>query len=105
MLRVTSPDPPPGRCHNLEHNFPPSLLNVPALPHPAAGLCITVVVSYLSHSQLWGVATEDGSVLLGGRTNRALQVFADEVVALGGKQEEEDPAVAAGEQDRSSSWY
>ncbi|KAL6774186.1 CCS1 [Auxenochlorella protothecoides x Auxenochlorella symbiontica] len=69
------------------------------------GLCITVVVSYLSHSQLWGVATEDGSVLLGGRTNRALQAFADEVVALGGKQEEEDPEVAAGEQDRSSSWY
>lgn len=64
-----------------------------------------MVVSYLSHSQLWGVATEDGSVLLGGRTNRALQAFADEVVALGGKQEEEDPEVAAGEQDRSSSWY
>jgi cytochrome c biogenesis protein len=46
------------------------------------GICITTVLSYLSHSQVWGMQS-GSSVVVGGKTNRALvgfQVEMDEVV-------------------------
>lgn len=36
------------------------------------GICITTVLSYLSHSQTWAMQRKDGSLVVGGRTNRAL---------------------------------
>ena len=34
-------------------------------------MCLTTVVSYISHSQVWAAAEPGGSVVLGGRSNRA----------------------------------
>lgn len=43
-----------------------------------AGLMITTLVSYLSHSQIW--ALQEGSLLhVGGRSNRATVTFALEL--------------------------
>jgi len=36
------------------------------------GICITTVLSYLSHSQTWAMQRDDGSIVVGGKTNRAL---------------------------------
>lgn len=64
---AAAPTPVPPAC------CPP---NWPA-PHPA-GLCVTTVVSYLSHSQVW--AAQSGShVLVGGTTNRATIFFEQEL--------------------------
>lgn len=38
---------------------------------PPAGMCLTTVVSYISHSQVWAAQQPGGSVVLGGRSNRA----------------------------------
>ena len=44
-------------------------------------MCLTTVVSYISHSQVW--ATQQGSsVVLGGRTNRAKFGFEQELDAV-----------------------
>ena len=52
------------------------------LPHTAAaapaGLCITTVVSYLSHSQVWAAQAGSG-VMVGGSTNRAKLFFEQEL--------------------------
>ena len=46
--------------------------------HVHAGLMITTIVSYLSHSQIW--ALQDGPWLhVGGKTNRATITFANEM--------------------------
>lgn len=44
----------------------------------AAGLMITTLVSYLSHSQVWALQQE-GLLHIGGRTNRATLAFAGEL--------------------------
>ena len=46
-----------------------------------AGLMITTLVSYLSHSQVWALQTES-SLHVGGRTNRALFTFGQELDEL-----------------------
>ena len=46
-----------------------------------AGLMLTTILSYASHSQVWAMETEDGSVLVGGRSNRAKLAFAEEIAA------------------------
>lgn len=43
-----------------------------------AGLMITTLVSYLSHSQIWALQ-EEGLLHIGGRTNRATLAFAGEL--------------------------
>ena len=49
-----------------------------AVAHVHAGLMITTIVSYLSHSQIW--ALQDGGWLhIGGKTNRATITFANEM--------------------------
>jgi cytochrome c biogenesis protein len=45
-----------------------------------AGMCITTVISYLSHSQVWA-AQVGGDVLVGGRSNRAKFGFERELAA------------------------
>lgn len=55
----------------------PYLLPTP-LPRPAAGLCVTTVVSYLSHSQVWAAQAGSG-VMVGGSTNRAKVFFEQEL--------------------------
>ena len=49
-------------------------------PPPLAGLCVTTVVSYLSHSQVWALQ-QGRAVLVGGRTNRAKAAFRQELAA------------------------
>ncbi len=44
------------------------------------GMCVTTVVSYLSHSQVWA-AQAGGDVLVGGRSNRAKFGFERELDA------------------------
>ena len=48
---------------------------------PAAGLCITTVVSYLSHSQVWAAQAGSG-VMVGGQTNRAKVFFEQELTEV-----------------------
>ena len=43
-----------------------------------AGLMITSLVSYLSHSQVWALQN-DGKLYVGGRTNRATVMFEQEL--------------------------
>jgi cytochrome c biogenesis protein len=57
-------------------------------------MCITTVVSYLSHSQVWA-AQSGGSVLVGGATNRAKFSFEQELGEVLG-QVPEVPAAAPG---------
>lgn len=66
----------------------PTLPSIPCLPCPrsppslcAAGLCITTVVSYLSHSQVWAAQAGSG-VVVGGTTNRAKIAFQQELAEL-----------------------
>ena len=47
----------------------------PPLP---AGMMITTLVSYLSHSQVWALQ-QSGALHIGGRTNRATSSFQDEL--------------------------
>lgn len=51
---------------------------VPIVYAGFGGLCITAILSYLSHSQVWAWQ-EGGNVLLGGRTNRAKYAFTQEL--------------------------
>ncbi|MBZ8183057.1 cytochrome c biogenesis protein [Oscillatoria salina] len=44
-------------------------------------LMVAVIMSYVSHSQIWALATED-SLYLGGKTNRAQVSFEREIVAI-----------------------
>ena len=44
-----------------------------------AGMCLTTVVSYLSHSQVWATQQAGGSVVVGGRSNRAKFGFQQEL--------------------------
>ena len=44
---------------------------VPLVYAGFGGICITTVLSYLSHSQTWAVQRGTG-LIVGGRTNRAL---------------------------------
>ena len=46
-----------------------------------AGLMITTLVSYLSHSQVWALQTES-NLHIGGRTNRAHFTFGKELDEL-----------------------
>lgn len=57
--------------------MPPVLFPPRSLP-PTAGLCVTTVVSYLSHSQVWA-AQAGNSVMVGGSTNRAKVFFEQEL--------------------------
>jgi len=47
---------------------------VPLVYAGFGGMCITTVLSYLSHSQVWG-AQKGSSVILGGKSNRASVAF------------------------------
>lgn len=47
----------------------------------SAGLMITTLVSYLSHSQIWALQ-EGGLLHIGGRTNRATLAFAGELSGI-----------------------
>jgi cytochrome c biogenesis protein len=44
-------------------------------------LMLSVLMSYLSHSQIWALET-DGKLYVGGRTNRAQVTFEREVVEI-----------------------
>lgn len=57
--------------------MPPICLNHAPSSH-TAGLCVTTVVSYLSHSQVWA-AQAGNSVMVGGSTNRAKVFFEQEL--------------------------
>jgi cytochrome c biogenesis protein len=51
---------------------------VPLVYAGFGGMCVTTVISYLSHSQVW--ATQTGSdILIGGRSNRAKYTFEREL--------------------------
>ena len=56
----------------------------PGVPYVYAGfggLMVTVLISYLSHSQVWAI--QDGrSVHVGGRSNRGSVLFEQEVEGL-----------------------
>jgi cytochrome c biogenesis protein len=54
---------------------------VPLVYAGFGGMCITTVVSYLSHSQVWA-AQAGGDVLVGGRSNRAKFGFEQELEAV-----------------------
>lgn len=45
-------------------------------------LMLSVMMSYVSHSQIWALQAEDGSLYVGGRTNRAQVAFEREMVEL-----------------------
>ena len=85
--------------------------------HAHAGLMITTIVSYLSHSQIW--ALQEGPWLhVGGKTNRATITFANEMddmlnevpeqipelvqAAESGDSQQEQSALAAAEEDKES---
>lgn len=56
----------------------------PGVPIVYAGfalLMIGVVMSYVSHSQIWALQTKN-SIYIGGKTNRALVTFEREIIAL-----------------------
>lgn len=44
-----------------------------------SGICITTVLSYISHSQVWATKEDNGDVLLGGKSNRSKIGFAREI--------------------------
>jgi cytochrome c biogenesis protein len=59
---------------------------------------LSVLMSYLSHSQIWALETE-GKLYVGGRTNRAQVTFEREVVEIldklaASKQQVEQSAIA-----------
>ncbi|GAB4380606.1 MAG: cytochrome c biogenesis protein [Elainellaceae cyanobacterium] len=57
----------------------------PGIPLVYAGfglLMLGVIMSYVSHSQIWALQTESGEFYVGGRTNRAQVSFEREVVGL-----------------------
>ena len=58
------------------------------------GLCVTSVLSYLSHSQVWATQ-EGGNVVLGGRSNRAKVGFKTEVAEVAGAVPEFKPAAGS----------
>jgi cytochrome c biogenesis protein len=45
-------------------------------------LMLSVMMSYVSHSQIWALQMEDGSLYVGGRTNRAQVAFEREIVEI-----------------------
>jgi cytochrome c biogenesis protein len=47
---------------------------VPLVYAGFGGMCITTVLSYLSHSQVWGMQ-KGSSVFIGGKSNRASVAF------------------------------
>lgn len=63
----------------------------PPIPSWSAGLCITTVVSYLSHSQVWAAQAGSG-VMVGGSTNRAKVMFERELGEVLGAVPEVPPA-------------
>lgn len=70
--------PPCLHCHPPHHSAHPPTLLSSHLPKSCAGLCITTVVSYLSHSQVWAAQAGSG-VMVGGTTNRAKVFFEQEL--------------------------
>jgi cytochrome c biogenesis protein len=57
----------------------------PGIPIVYAGfglLMLGVLMSYISHSQIWALQTGDGKFYVGGRTNRAQVAFEREMVEL-----------------------
>jgi cytochrome c biogenesis protein len=57
----------------------------PGIPLVYAGfglLMVGVLMSYISHSQVWALQTETGKCYVGGRTNRAQVTFEREMIAL-----------------------
>jgi cytochrome c biogenesis protein len=57
----------------------------PGIPFVYTGfglLMLSVMMSYVSHSQIWAVQLEDGSLYVGGRTNRAQVTFEREMVEI-----------------------
>ncbi|WP_416673831.1 cytochrome c biogenesis protein [Egbenema bharatensis] len=57
----------------------------PGIPFVYAGfglLMLSVMMSYVSHSQIWALQLEDGSLYVGGRTNRAQVAFEREMVEI-----------------------
>lgn len=71
--------------------LPPTNPLRPLCCPPSAGLCITTVVSYLSHSQVWAVQAGSG-VMVGGTTNRAKIFFEQELGEILGSVPEVLPA-------------
>jgi hypothetical protein len=59
-----------------------------------AGLMVTTVVSYISHSQVWALQQE-GSVYVAGKSNRAKVAFAKELGEVLDQVPEAAPAAAA----------
>ncbi|MBD3881468.1 cytochrome c biogenesis protein [Phormidium tenue FACHB-886] len=57
----------------------------PGIPIVYAGfglLMLGVLMSYISHSQIWALHTSDGKLYVGGRTNRAQVAFEREMLEL-----------------------
>jgi cytochrome c biogenesis protein len=56
----------------------------PSIPIVYGGfglLMLSVMASYISHSQVWALAGE-GKMIIGGKTNRALVQFAEEMQSI-----------------------
>jgi cytochrome c biogenesis protein len=57
----------------------------PGIPLVYAGfglLMVGVIMSYISHSQIWALQTETGKFYVGGRTNRAQVIFEREMIEM-----------------------
>jgi cytochrome c biogenesis protein len=57
----------------------------PGIPLVYAGfglLMVGVIMSYISHSQIWALQTENGKFYVGGRTNRAQVIFEREMIEM-----------------------
>lgn len=57
----------------------------PGIPIVYAGfglLMLGVILSYVSHSQVWALQAEDGKLYVGGRTNRAQVTFEREMIGM-----------------------
>jgi cytochrome c biogenesis protein len=54
---------------------------VPLVYAGFAGLMLGVMMSYISHSQVWGLL-EEGKLYVGGRTNRSLILFEREFMTV-----------------------
>ncbi len=67
-----------------------------------AGLMITTLVSYLSHSQIWALQA-GGTLHIGGRTNRAAVTFQSELDELLAAMPEHLPAPAQAQQQLGAS--
>ncbi|NJN02324.1 MAG: cytochrome c biogenesis protein [Leptolyngbyaceae cyanobacterium SL_1_1] len=66
-------------------------------------LMVGVLMSYVSHSQIWALETEEGSFFVGGRTNRAQVTFERELIGILDQLAQPEAEKAAGDRELSAS--